>query len=401
MSVFYLNNFYSSITKVCGGPEITLACNWPELPKKGFPIIFHGIVGKDEREASSPRIELKTCKPADSYFMLIIITICFLPVAGYFNVQEIDLVLSYVGKLLQDRLSGRKINQKEIGIVTPYRKQIGLVIPVGRPPVRLVIPVGRPPIRLVIPVGRPPVRLVIPVGRPPVRLVIPVGRPPVGLLIPVGRPPVGLVIPVGRLPVGFGDTCRKATGRIGDTCRKATGRIGDTCRKTVLKLPKIDEEEVASQSSQNEDDNNGRAQKFKQAMNKKNWQEVSVGSVEEFQGQERLIIIISTVRSSHELLEDDYKFRLGFLDNPKRFNVAMTRAKSLLIVVGNPNILQCDYYWHQLLNYCHKNNAYRGVKFPLHEKSPVDRLIVDMKQLDINTDVMNSKEEGPQWRGEL
>nr|CAD7600596.1 unnamed protein product [Timema genevievae] len=127
------------------------------------------------------------------------------------------------------------------------------------------------------------------------------------------------------------------------------------------------------------------AQKFKQAMKKKNWQEVSVGSVEEFQGQERLIIIISTVRSSHELLEDDYKFRLGFLDNPKRFNVAMTRAKSLLIVVGNPNILQCDYYWHQLLNYCHKNDAYRGVKFPLHKKSPVDRLIKDMKQLNINT----------------
>nr|CAD7430653.1 unnamed protein product [Timema monikensis] len=130
------------------------------------------------------------------------------------------------------------------------------------------------------------------------------------------------------------------------------------------------------------------AQKFKQAMKKKNWQEVSVGSVEEFQGQERLIIIISTVRSSHELLEDDYKFRLGFLDNPKRFNVAMTRAKSLLIVVGNPNILQCDYYWHQLLNYCHKNNAYRGVKFPLHKKSPVDRLIKDMKQLDINTETV-------------
>nr|CAD7448035.1 unnamed protein product [Timema bartmani] len=143
------------------------------------------------------------------------------------------------------------------------------------------------------------------------------------------------------------------------------------------------------------------AQKFKQAMKKKNWQEVSVGSVEEFQGQERLIIIISTVRSSHELLEDDYKFRLGFLDNPKRFNVAMTRAKSLLIVVGNPNILQCDYYWHQLLNYCHKNDAYRGVKFPLHKKSPVDRLIKDMKQLNIDTDVVNSKEEGPQWRGEL
>jgi hypothetical protein len=69
---------------------------------------------------------------------------------------------------------------------------------------------------------------------------------------------------------------------------------------------------------------------------------VQVGSVEEFQGQERRIILISTVRSSHEHLEFDAKHRLGFLSNPKRFNVSITRAKALVVVVGNPAILMHD-----------------------------------------------------------
>lgn len=42
---------------------------------------------------------------------------------------------------------------------------------------------------------------------------------------------------------------------------------------------------------------------------------------------------------SHEGLFGDDKYGLGFLFNPKRFNVAVTRAKALLIVIGNPHVL--------------------------------------------------------------
>ncbi|XP_070558236.1 putative helicase MOV-10 [Ptychodera flava] len=105
-------------------------------------------------------------------------------------------------------------------------------------------------------------------------------------------------------------------------------------------------------------------QKIKKVLNQKNYNNIKVGSVEEFQGQERLIIIISTVRSTNEEnLRMDIDYKLGFLKNPKRFNVAVTRAKALLIVVGNPFMLQKDPHWNRLLDYCRGKGAYTGCDF--------------------------------------
>ena len=91
---------------------------------------------------------------------------------------------------------------------------------------------------------------------------------------------------------------------------------------------------------------------------------VKVGSTELFQGQERRVILISTVRSSGDFIGFDAKHNLGFLDNPKRFNVAVTRACSLMIIVGNPAVLAPDRHWGRLLRLSIELGAYTGVPPP-------------------------------------
>lgn len=90
-----------------------------------------------------------------------------------------------------------------------------------------------------------------------------------------------------------------------------------------------------------------------------------IGSVEEFQGQERKVIIMSAVRSSPTLLETDRHHALGFVASPKRLNVALTRARALLIILGNPHLLVRDPSWRSVLNYCVERGAYTGCDLPI------------------------------------
>ncbi|GJE86466.1 RNA helicase [Phanerochaete sordida] len=98
---------------------------------------------------------------------------------------------------------------------------------------------------------------------------------------------------------------------------------------------------------------------------------VKVGSVEEFQGQERRVIIITTVRSSTDYIAHDMKHTLGFVADAKRFNVAITRARSLLIVVGNPRTLGLDPMWREWLNFVHQKGGWRGKELNWNPTDPV------------------------------
>ncbi|CAE6369801.1 unnamed protein product [Rhizoctonia solani] len=92
--------------------------------------------------------------------------------------------------------------------------------------------------------------------------------------------------------------------------------------------------------------------------------DIDIGSVEQFQGQERQVIIVSTVRSNKDLLSFDLKHTLGFVSNPKRLNVAITRAQSLLIVIGDPLVLGLDNLWRRFMYFVYHSGGWKGAPFP-------------------------------------
>ncbi|XP_037899992.1 probable RNA helicase armi [Glossina fuscipes] len=67
-----------------------------------------------------------------------------------------------------------------------------------------------------------------------------------------------------------------------------------------------------------------------------------IGAVEEFQGEEGDVIIISTVRLDKEHVLNDVRLSLGFIQNGKLSNLALSRSRFLLIIYGNPYLLLLD-----------------------------------------------------------
>jgi regulator of nonsense transcripts 1 len=77
-------------------------------------------------------------------------------------------------------------------------------------------------------------------------------------------------------------------------------------------------------------------------LRKEFYKEVEVASVDAFQGREKDYIILSCVRSNEHQ-------GIGFLSDPRRLNVALTRARYGLVILGNPKVLSKHPLWHYLL----------------------------------------------------
>lgn len=90
---------------------------------QGFPIIFHGVMGKDEREGNSP---------------------------SFFNPEEAATVTSYLKLLLapSSKKGKARLSPRSVGVISPYRKQVR---PSARKSFPLCLPAPWPAAHLCLP----------------------------------------------------------------------------------------------------------------------------------------------------------------------------------------------------------------------------------------------------------
>lgn len=91
--------------------------------------------------------------------------------------------------------------------------------------------------------------------------------------------------------------------------------------------------------------------------NAPNWKErsgqVTINTIDSFQGQERDIVYISLARSNADS-------RIGFLSEIRRMNVAMTRARKKLVVIGDSSTLSQHAFYAGFIEYASQHDAYHS-----------------------------------------
>jgi superfamily I DNA and/or RNA helicase len=82
--------------------------------------------------------------------------------------------------------------------------------------------------------------------------------------------------------------------------------------------------------------------------------DIEIDSVDGFQGREKESVIVSLVRSNRDN-------EIGFLEDIRRMNVALTRARRKLIVIGDSATITAHPFYQRLVNYFETIGAYHSV----------------------------------------
>jgi len=80
---------------------------------------------------------------------------------------------------------------------------------------------------------------------------------------------------------------------------------------------------------------------------------ITINTIDSFQGQERDIVYIGLTRSNTDGV-------IGFLSDIRRMNVAMTRAKKKLVVIGDSATLSRSDFYAGFIGYAEERNAYQS-----------------------------------------
>jgi hypothetical protein len=107
--------------------------------------------------------------------------------------------------------------------------------------------------------------------------------------------------------------------------------------------------------------------------------EIRVGTVDSFQGSECDLVIFSAVRSN--LLKE-----LGFLRDERRLNVAITRAKRGLILVGDVTVLNTCRHWRALITSCSDRRCTLTEKDYYEQVGAKNKKEIRMSDLELDMD---------------
>ncbi|KAL8826239.1 MAG: hypothetical protein Q9170_007478 [Blastenia crenularia] len=114
---------------------------------------------------------------------------------------------------------------------------------------------------------------------------------------------------------------------------------------------------------------------------------LNIGPMDAFQGLESRFVILCTTRARGRFLEEDSIKRLGIVNEPKKFNVAITRAKQGLIVLGNPRVLEVDKHWSAFLKFCWRNGLWQT------DEAGLDDRMADAKENSVDDWEPQNQEE--------